>query len=238
MTPAISTESSDKQSGLITQVIVKLAVLMVAMPAIIFIPARRADWVMAWIYLGLFIVATIINTLLLIRNDPELLRERNQIRLKTKIWDQVLTRLIALGPMIMLIVAGLDKRFGWSPHIPLAIQISAVILAIGGYLLSSWAMVSNTFYSPVIRIQKDRDHSVISKGPYRIIRHPGYTGGIIVFLATPFILSSFWTFVPAVLTAATVIVRTALEDHTLKNELEGYTKYSHHVHYRLIPGIW
>jgi protein-S-isoprenylcysteine O-methyltransferase Ste14 len=238
MTPTISADPSYKQSDIIAKVIVKLVALMVAMPAIIFIPARRADWVMAWIHLGLFMIAATTNTLLMIRNDPELRKERNQIRHNAKTWDQVLTRLIAVGPMVMLIVAGFDKRFGWCPQIPFAIQISAVIMAIGGYILSGWAMISNAFYSPVVRIQKEREHRVISEGPYRIIRHPGYTGGIIAFLATPLILSSFWTFIPAVLTITTVIVRTALEDHTLKNELEGYTEYSHHVDYRLIPGIW
>ena len=193
---------------------------------------------MAWIYVGLFMIGTVTNTLLMIRNDPGLLIERSQIKQDGKLWDQVLARLIALGPMIMLIVAGLDKRFVWSPQVPLMIQIIALVTAVAGYLLSTWAMLSNRFYSAVVRIQKDRNHTVISVGPYRFIRHPGYAGGIIFFLATPLILSSFWAFLPAGFTTCVVIIRTVLEDKTLQSELNGYKGYANQICYHLLPGIW
>lgn len=193
---------------------------------------------MGWIYVGLFMLGTVTNTLLMLRNDPDLLKERNQIKQNAKLWDQVLSRLIALGPMVILIVAGLDKRFVWSPQVPLMVQIVALTVAIAGYLLSTWAMLSNRFYSAVVRVQKNRSHTVASVGPYRVIRHPGYAGGIILFLATPLILSSFWAFLPAGFTTCVVIIRTAFEDKTLQRELHGYQEYANQVRYRLLPGIW
>lgn len=220
------------------QVLVKFAIFLPVIPFLLFYSAQRADWGMGWIYVGLFMTATVTNTLLMARNDPDLLRERNQIKQDAKFWDQVLSRLIALGPLIMLIVAGLDKRFVWSPPVSLVIQIIALVTAVAGYLLSTWAMLSNRFYSAVVRIQKDRSHTAISVGPYRVIRHPGYAGGIILFLATPLILSSFWAFLTAGFATCVVIIRTAFEDKTLQRELHGYQEYANQVRYRLLPGIW
>jgi protein-S-isoprenylcysteine O-methyltransferase Ste14 len=238
MNPTTSTERPHEKSGLMVKIIIKFMVFILVMPVILFFPAGRFDWGMAWIYLGLSMVGTMSNTLLLLRNNPDLLIERSQINKEAKIWDQVLVRLIGLGPLVMLIVAGLDKRSGWSPQMPLGVQIVALLVATAGYLLSSWSMMSNRFFSTVVRIQKDRNHTVISAGPYRFIRHPGYAGGIIFFLTTPLILSSLWTFIPAGLTTCVTIVRTFLEDKTLQNELDGYGDYTNQVRYRLLPGVW
>jgi protein-S-isoprenylcysteine O-methyltransferase Ste14 len=99
-------------------------------------------------------------------------------------------------------------------------------------------MHSNRFFSSVVRIQKDRGHAVVTSGPYRFVRHPGYTGIVAFTLATPLILNSQWAFVPAVVTAAVTGLRTALEDRTLHNELEGYADYAGRVKYKLAPPIW
>lgn len=238
MNPITSTGQPHKKSGLMVKIILKSLIFVLVMPVILFFPAGRVDWGMAWIYLGLSMVGTMSNTLLLMRNNPDLLIERSQIKKGAKAWDQVLVRLVGLGPLVMLIVAGLDKRFGWSSQMPLGVQIVALIVATAGYLLSSWSMMSNRFFSAVVRIQKDRNHTVISAGPYRFIRHPGYAGGIIFFLTTPLILSSLWTFIPAGLTTCVTTLRTILEDRTLQNELDGYRDYTNQVRYRLLPGVW
>ena len=99
-------------------------------------------------------------------------------------------------------------------------------------------MRSNKFFSSVVRIQKDRGHVVVTSGPYRFVRHPGYTGMSAFTLATPLILNSQWAFVPAVVTAAITGLRTVLEDRTLNHELEGYADYARRVKYRLAPPIW
>ena len=105
-------------------------------------------------------------------------------------------------------------------------------------LLVAWAMRTNTFFSAVLRIQKDCGHRPITTGPYALIRHPGYTGMATFTLATPLILNAKWPFPPAAATATLTAVRTALEDQILQRELEGYSDYARRTKYRLLPLIW
>jgi protein-S-isoprenylcysteine O-methyltransferase Ste14 len=104
--------------------------------------------------------------------------------------------------------------------------------------LSSYALIENTFFSGMVRIQTDRGHRVISSGPYRWLRHPGYAGALLAYLATPFLLDSVWTLLPVVFLTAVLVIRTRLEDQTLQAELDGYRDYARRVRYRLLPGVW
>jgi protein-S-isoprenylcysteine O-methyltransferase Ste14 len=142
------------------------------------------------------------------------------------------------GSLITWIVAGLDVRFGWSPQISLALQLVALAIVAAGYFLGTWAMVANKFFSAVVRIQKERDHTVVTDGPYRLVRHPAYTGGVLAYLATPIMLGSLWALIPAGLTVVVLIIRTALEDKTLREELPGYDEYAQQTRHRLLPAIW
>jgi protein-S-isoprenylcysteine O-methyltransferase Ste14 len=99
-------------------------------------------------------------------------------------------------------------------------------------------MLTNEFFSRDVRIQEDRGHAVVSDGPYRLVRHPGYAGFIVATLATPLVLGSLWALIPAALATAGLVVRTALEDRTLKEELDGYREFAQQTRYRLLPGIW
>jgi protein-S-isoprenylcysteine O-methyltransferase Ste14 len=107
-----------------------------------------------------------------------------------------------------------------------------------GNLIFSWSMASNPYFSGVVRIQEERGHTVAMGGPYRIVRHPGYVGYILFTLSTPLALGSLWGFVPAVLASLGMVVRTGLEDRTLREELAGYKDYARRVRYRLLPGVW
>jgi protein-S-isoprenylcysteine O-methyltransferase Ste14 len=135
-------------------------------------------------------------------------------------------------------VAGLDQRYGWSSGIEPVAQIGAMLLVIAGHALVVWATGVNAYFSQVVRIQTERGHTVISSGPYRYVRHPGYVGGILVTLAAPLLLGSAWALIPGVLGALLLVVRTALEDRTLLQELAGYGEYAESVRYRLVPGLW
>jgi protein-S-isoprenylcysteine O-methyltransferase Ste14 len=141
-------------------------------------------------------------------------------------------------PLGMLILAGLDVRFGWSPEIPLALQVTTLVLAVLGYLVSVWAAASNKFYGRFVRIQKERGHTVVTGGPYQYVRHPGYAGLIIFYFAAALALGSLWTLMLNGLASLLLVVRTALEDKTLLKELDGYREYAGRVRYRLLPGIW
>jgi protein-S-isoprenylcysteine O-methyltransferase Ste14 len=222
-------------SGWVRQIIVFTLILVVSL----FVSSGRLGWVMAWIYVGVFVVSQVITGLILIPSNPELLAERAQRKDDVKDWDKVLANLVALiGPLSMWIVAGLDARAGWSPQVTLPLQIGAMVVAMLGSLLTIWAMASNKFFYGVMRVDNDAGHAVAAAGPYGFIRHPGYLGGVIFDLATPLALGTLWAFVPAVLTVGAILVRTALEDRTLQDELDGYRDYAKRVRYHLLPGIW
>jgi protein-S-isoprenylcysteine O-methyltransferase Ste14 len=120
------------------------------------------------------------------------------------------------------------------PFLPLL--ISWIILA--GYLLASYALIENRYFSDMVRIQTDRGHRVVSSGPYRWMRHPGYAGALLTYLAAPLFLDALTAFVPAAILLILLVVRTSLEDRTLQERLDGYRAYTQRVPHRLIPGIW
>jgi protein-S-isoprenylcysteine O-methyltransferase Ste14 len=205
--------------------------------ACLFGSAGRLDWSNGWVLLGLNFAASIATTALLWRNT-ELLAERRNIK-AGKSWDKAIVSIVVLlGPVATWITAGLDTRFHWSDGMPPLAFIAGVVVAVLAAVLIAWAMRSNKFFSSVVRIQKDRGHVVVAGGPYRFIRHPGYTGISAFTLVTPLILNSRWAFVPAVATTAVTVVRTVLEDRTLHNELDGYADYARRVKYKLLPVIW
>jgi protein-S-isoprenylcysteine O-methyltransferase Ste14 len=107
-----------------------------------------------------------------------------------------------------------------------------------GWALFMWAMGANAFFSEAVRIQEERGHTVVTDGPYRYVRHPGYVGAILALFATPLLLGSLWALIPAGLATIGYVVRTALEDKTLQEELDGYTEYAQQTRYRLLPGVW
>ena len=182
---------------------------------------------------GLGILA--INMLIL---SPELMAERGQPRENVKDWDRVLTSLTTFPILALLIVAGLDERFGWSPELAVAIHLIGLAFIALGQGLFSWAMTSNLFFSTAVRIQMDRGQTVVSGGPYRYLRHPGYVGMIVSLFATALVFGSLWALIPAGLAAVLFVVRTALEDKVLLEELDGYQDYARQVRYRLLPGVW
>lgn len=210
-------------------------------PAIMFIAAGRTDWWEAWVMVGVLTITTIVSRVLLIVKHPDLALERGRWTegQGIKSWDRKLMPITAIyGPILMWLVAGLDKRFNGSPPLSLALELAAFAAVIAGYLFSTWAMVVNRFFSAVVRIQADRGHTVVTTGPYRFVRHPGYAGGLVGYLATPIALGTVWVFIPTLLTCMMLAVRTALEDRTLQAELPGYTEYARKTRHRLLPGIW
>ena len=147
--------------------------------------------------------------------------------------------LLGLAMIAQYVVASLDARWGWSPPMPLGARIAGLVGAAFGYdVLLVWAMSTNAFFVATVRIQSDRGQSVVSGGPYRYVRHPGYLGTILLHLGVPFLLGSWWALIPGVAAVVVMIVRTALEDGTLRAELPGYAAYADRVRWRLLPGVW
>ncbi len=234
-------KTSSAPTALSWKIVVRMLALVVVLLAVLFLSAGTFDWPMAWVYVIITLVMTVGGRLLMIRRHPDLAAERAASAEKqdAKSWDRVLMPLIAIyGPTLILVIAGLDRRFGWPPELPLWIQIAGAALLVLATALGTWAMLVNRFFSGVVRIQHDRGHTVVAEGPYRWVRHPGYVGGVVGDLAIPLMLSSAWALVPGLLTAGLVVLRTALEDRTLQAELPGYAEYARRTRYRLLPGVW
>lgn len=179
--------------------------------------------------------------LLLFRKNPQLVGERFRFGTTkgAEGWDRLLAPMVGIvGPLLVLIVAGLDKRYGWSPDVSFALQMVSIVILLLCGAFGAWAMLENPFFTSVVRIQKDRNQTAVTTGPYRFMRHPAYGEATIWWLVTPVILGSLWAFIPAALQIACFIVRTILEDRTLQAELPGYVAYTQKTRYRLIPGIW
>jgi protein-S-isoprenylcysteine O-methyltransferase Ste14 len=211
------------------------------LPAVLFIAAGRLNWVWAWVYAGVIVFFTFVSRIIVIRTNPDLIAERAQSfdREDVRGWDRlILFFLLLVGPLAMMIVAGLDERFGWSPQISVALRLVALAIMVLGYTVGTWAMAVNRYYSAVVRIQKDRGQTVITDGPYRFVRHPSYATGNVASLMIPILLGSLWALIPSGLVVVGTIIRTALEDRTLLEELDGYKEYAQRVRYRLLPGVW
>lgn len=219
---------------------VQLLVQFLLMAAILFPSSGRLDWWFAWAYLAIFVAGVVANSFVLLRINPELVAERaKQVTSEAKKWDVILAIIWGLMTVIVsLLVAGLDLRFGWSPRMPLIVQLIALLFHMFGSAFSSWALVSNAFFAGTVHIQEDRGHTVASSGPYRLVRHPGYAGWMVSNIAVVMMLGSLWALIPAAVAVLALIVRTALEDRTLREELPGYEEYAQSVRYRLAPGIW
>ncbi len=238
MTPS-RTETGIRGAGV--RALLRFAIFLLLLPAVPLIAYGQWDWPMAWAYFTTFFVSTVGGRLIVLRRNPDLLVERGRATAAAdaKSWDRLLVPLVALlGPVVTGTVAGLDHRHGWSLPLPLWLQLTALGVVILGFFLGNWAMVVNRFFSSVVRIQHDRDHTVVTAGPYRWVRHPSYLGGIAAYLVTPILLGSLWALIPAGLTCAGIVVRTTMEDRTLIAELPGYAAYAGRTRYRLFPGIW
>jgi protein-S-isoprenylcysteine O-methyltransferase Ste14 len=214
--------------------------MVVLVPLLPLLISRRWDWWEAWVYAAICILGYVLSRPLAERRHPGLLAERAAILKQedAKPWDKLLVPLWGLFFALIMLAAGLDERWDWSPAFGLEAKIPALLIVLGGNILGSYALIENRFFSGMARIQTERDHRVVSSGPYRWIRHPGYAGALLAYLATPVVLASWWAYAPTLLLAAVVIVRTRLEDAMLREELAGYSDYARRVRYRLAPGIW
>lgn len=216
--------------------VLRFALLLAVLATLLFTVAGRTDLPFFWAYLFIFGAVGMIGSLVVHRRDPTLFRERMKPGPGGK--DPGMRRLAAVCLLAALLMAGLDAgRFRWSRVIP-AVQLTALILVAVALAIWMWAMSTNRFFSSDARIQRDRGHHVISDGPYRFVRHPGYAVAIILFLATPVALGSWWGLIPVAPLLALFLRRTSLEDRLLLAELEGYADYAARVRYRLIPGLW
>lgn len=219
---------------------IRLIAAYLLIPLILIICGGDTGWWQAWLYSLLILATGIGGRVWAEHRHPGLTAERQNIQTaqNAKAWDKVLAPLMAISVTFpMVIVAGLDHRFSWSPEFPPWLSAAGFILIAFGYVFAAWAVAENRFFSSVVRIQTDRGHVVCDTGPYCFVRHPGYAGNMLALFGIVLALDSVWTMIPAAVATSITLIRTILEDRTLQEQLPGYRAYTQRVRYRLIPGI-
>ncbi len=209
---------------------------------LLFLGAGTVDWPWGWVFAVVYTACWIGLSITLAIGDPELLNQRGQ-RIKqatvgTKKWDLVLLTTYFALILIQPFVAGLDRRYAWSAPVTPEVYVIGNLLMVLGFVPLTWSMLANRYFEPSVRIQEARGHQVATTGPYRFVRHPGYTGIILQFLALPIAVGAWAALIPGAVGIAVFVIRTALEDRTLHEELPGYAEYAQQTRYRLVPGVW
>lgn len=208
-----------------------LAVLM-------FWPAGTWEWERGWAFIAVFSVTSVVASLYMRRANPDLLAARINRHQGTEPWDRVLVSLLIACWLAVLPIGALDDgRFHWLPLSWWVCILGDVLYVIGTGIMT-WAQSVNKFFEPTVRLQEDRGQRVIDVGPYALVRHPGYVGGIVLSAGMALALGSLWALIPVGLMALVLVVRTKWEDETLQAKLPGYREYAGRVRYRLVPGLW
>jgi protein-S-isoprenylcysteine O-methyltransferase Ste14 len=232
---------SAEERRAITRWCVKSAIGVLAYGVMVFAAAGRLDWLWGWVFLAAIALVMAAHPVILVPRDPGLLAEREKGLRDKRVarWDKWVAGLGAgVFPVLSWVVAGLDVRFGWTGPVGLGVHLAGLALMLAGYALFLWAMASNPFFSEGVRIQSDRGHRVADSGPYRHVRHPGYSGAILTHIGTPLMLGSPWALAVGLAAASMYVLRTLLEDRFLKKELAGYADFTNRTRYRLLPRVW
>jgi protein-S-isoprenylcysteine O-methyltransferase Ste14 len=214
-----------------------LLVLVLAIAALLFIPAGTLDYWQAWTFLGVYSTASLAITLYLMKNDPKLLerRMRGGPAAEKEPTQKIIMLFASAGFIGLLIIPALDNRFGWS-HMPPAVALAGDGLLALGWLAIFFVFKENSFTSATIELAPDQ--KVISTGPYALVRHPMYAGGLVMLAGIPIALGSWWGLLALVATMPALVWRLLDEEKFLARNLRGYVEYQEKVRYRLIPHVW
>jgi protein-S-isoprenylcysteine O-methyltransferase Ste14 len=226
--------------GLAINLIVQTLVAYGLMGAIIFGAAGTLNYLGGWLYLGVMLAISVVFGAHMLRADPGLLRERLKAPVQK---DQPLADKLLLIPLLLLVFGSLGfmaadaARWHWSV-MPRAVQWAGCGLVVAAYLFMYWTLRTNSFAAAVVRIQTDRGHTVITTGPYALVRHPMYFGALFYFAGTSLLLGSWWGLVTVPIFALLLGIRIGIEERALRSGLAGYDEYARRVRWRLIPFIW
>ena len=216
--------------------ILRFALFIVLVASFLFLVAGRWDLPMFWAFLIVFFGVAAVGWVFVHRSDPSLLQER--LKPTERGLDPYTRPLAAASLLACFTISSLDVgRSHWSA-VPFPVQILALVVIAVSLAVWMWAMASNRFFSAAVRIQHDRGHQVVTTGPYRFVRHPGYAVALLLFPAIPIALGAWWGVLPMLVLDAVFIWRASLEDRMLLSELSGYAGFAAEVRYRLIPGVW
>ncbi|WP_200943820.1 MULTISPECIES: isoprenylcysteine carboxylmethyltransferase family protein [unclassified Rhizobium] len=212
--------------------------LPAALVALIFLPIGRLDWTPGWIFIGFLAAAFGVSALILKRVNPIIYRARSRFQPGTERWDRMLLLLMLPAMVAEVPLATLDAgRMAWS-SVPSAIVVLGYGLLAAGIAVTTWAQAVNRFFEPGVRLQRERGQHVVTSGPYAFVRHPGYSGALMLSAGITLALGSWWALLPAAAAGAILVLRTRWEDALLHSGLEDYADYARRVRFRLLPGVW
>lgn len=214
-----------------------LAIFIAAMAILLFLPAWTLAWWPAWLYLAVFAGVTFATTAYFLKHDRELVRHRMNVGpiAEKEPRQKMIQSLLSLVMVLFFVVPALDRHFGWS-SVPPVIVLAADVVFVLGYWVIFRTLLENSFASSIIEVRQGQ--RVISTGPYAVVRHPMYAGALLMFLATPIALGSWWGLLVLILAIAGIASRLLDEERFLVRDLPGYEDYRRTTPYRLVPLVW
>jgi protein-S-isoprenylcysteine O-methyltransferase Ste14 len=224
---------------MIAKLLLQNLIWVVTMGALLFVPAGALHWPSAWVFLATIAILGVAGGLWLARSDPALLAERMRPTMQSgqSLADKKFMLVFGFVVLAWFVAIGLDRRYHAS-QVPPALQALgwAMILLCSGFMM--WVMRENSFAAPVVKVQTERGHRVVSSGPYAVVRHPMYSGGVVFFVGAALLLGSWWGVAMSPVFAVLFAVRAGIEERALIDGLPGYAEYTTRVRYRLVPGLW
>jgi protein-S-isoprenylcysteine O-methyltransferase Ste14 len=204
---------------------------------LLFWPAGTLNYWQAWVFIAVFIVATLVPSIYLAVKDPAALQRRMKAgpTAETRFVQKLIITFTIVAVVAVLVVSALDFRFGWS-HVPTPVVVLGDILVAGGLVLAQLVVIQNSYAAATITVESDQ--KVVSTGLYGLVRHPMYVGTLIMMIGTPLALGSYWGLLAIVPALPVLVARIDDEEKLLKQDLAGYTEYMEKVHYRLVPYVW
>jgi protein-S-isoprenylcysteine O-methyltransferase Ste14 len=215
----------------------RLAAAFLVVGAIVFFSAGRLGWVEGWTMMGVLFVCVFVNLVVLGFLNPGVLVERMQHKHAAG-WDKALMLAGVLLWLGALVVAGLQERNVWAPRLPRWAVVAGLAAVVLGNVFFVWAAAVNRFFTRWVCVRQEVGHEVVREGPYRMVRHPGYLGWILISLGIPPALGAAWAWAPMACVVALIVVRTYIEDGLLRQDLPGYKDYCARTPHRLLPKVW
>jgi len=212
--------------------------LPLGLVVLVFLPVGTWRWTPGWIFFAFLVAGYCVSALILFKVNPAIYRARSRFQPGTQRWDLLLLSLMLPAMVAEIPLATLDSgRMGWS-HMPSAVVVLGYLLLAAGIAFGTWPQAVNRFFEPGVRLQREREQTVITTGPYALVRHPGYLAALLTFVGIALALASWWALLPAAWASALLILRTRWEDALLHAQLQGYADYAARTRYRLVPGLW
>jgi protein-S-isoprenylcysteine O-methyltransferase Ste14 len=204
---------------------------------LLFWPAGTLNYWQAWVFIVVFMVATLVPSIYLAVTDPAALQRRMKAgpTAETRIVQKLIITGTIVAVVAVLVLSALDYRFGWS-HVPTPVVVFGDVLVAVGLVLAQLVVIQNSYAAATITVEADQ--KLVSTGLYGLVRHPMYVGTLIMMLGTPLALGSYWGLLAILAALPVLVARIDDEEKMLRQELDGYNEYMQKVHYRLVPYVW